>query len=195
MTDAIVIEHTDATADVIRRAFPSYTGRKFRLVVSESMNIQGTTWSGGSRSVFRLLDLATGRFAELSMTASRKPGDPFGWIPDIDGNEVRLRPGFAVVESVTYRGKDLGLRATVHPDNAAKLLPVETGANLDENALKILGYLSQWRSCPERKSAIEALGGGVALDALALGGYVKRSKNGATQATVKGRNTARNVRI
>ena len=101
-----------------------YDGKKFAARVVESVSVPSDAglWSGGSRDVYTLIELASGvRHPMPGQSAS-----PF------DGarqeRTVTLKPGFAIVRHSTFCGKDMGLTFYVHPDNAATLLPAPAAA-------------------------------------------------------------------
>lgn len=100
----------------------SYAGRKFSVVVTDSVTIPGQAglWSGGSRDTYVLVNVETGE----SMEASDNMSAPWDKRSD---RLVNLQPGFAVIEHSMFCGKDMGLTFYVHPQNAAKLLPAPTG--------------------------------------------------------------------
>lgn len=113
----------------------SYTGRKFSVIVTESVTLHDTTWSGGTRSAWHALDLATGHFSP-NVTASSTPPGFRGTCAD--GQEVPVREGTSIVEHTIFCGKDMGLRFYVHPKNASLLLPDNSGDPLTEAELCLL---------------------------------------------------------
>lgn len=96
-------------------AFPSYTGRKFKVCEFRGPMRLDSNWSGGSRNFWAILELATLKSAPIA-----ENGTP--WHPEIARAET-LPPGFAVVEHTVFCGKDLGLTLHVGEDNLARLLP------------------------------------------------------------------------
>jgi hypothetical protein len=112
--------------DQLRRG---YAGRKFQVKVCEQMTIPADAglWSGGSRSVFTAVDLVTGN--DDAPTLSRyQRSSPFG---DVRREiTVNLEPGKAIVEHVTFCGKDMGLRFYLHPSNV-DALKIEAAPDLD----------------------------------------------------------------
>lgn len=111
-------------ANIVRRTFPTYRGRKFQLRVHDAGGISLTSyWSGGSRSWFQVL-----RLEDFQTVTIPENGSGFTRI-DAQFGPAGLplslpAPGFAVVEHCHFCGKDLGIRIHVHRDNAAKLLAV-----------------------------------------------------------------------
>lgn len=115
------------TCDVMRAACPGYRGRKFALVVAESVTLTDRYWHGGTKSDWCAVDLARGRVAGTPYST----GTSVPWSDTADP-EYPLRPGVAVVEHSRFCGKDMGLTLYVHPDNAAKLLPAPVELTDDE---------------------------------------------------------------
>ncbi len=166
-----------------------YNGRTFKARTAESVTITGNYWDGGSRSYWALVRLDTG-------AGTIAPTDhPAFDARSIEGTTYPIPPGFCVVEHVIFCGKDLGLRFYVRPSDIAPLLP-EPVTDLADSDLEILGYFSQWRSCPERKEALQRAGlTDDVRDRLASAGYLKVARNGATAITIKGRNASSGVRL
>jgi len=98
-----------------------YSGKKFQaqIVTSVTVPSHAGLWDGGSRDTYRLIDMATGE----EIPASDNMSAP--WDPRKD-REIVLKPGYAVVRSCMFRGKDMGLTFYVHPDNANKLIAAPT---------------------------------------------------------------------
>lgn len=181
-----------------------YDGKKFSARVAESVTVPSDAglWSGGSRDVYSLVELASG-------VRHPMPGQntsPF------DGarqeRTVTLKPGFTVVRHTIFCGKDMGLTFYVHPDNAAALLPAPA-ADLSPVARLVLKYTKERKASYNGRdrydmaaddfryggSAIKALGvetmpsrdeWNEAKALLISGGYL----NKAGAITVKGRNHA-----
>lgn len=96
-----------ATRDIARAAFPEWRGRKLLVKNVKSVTLSGTYWSGGSKNTFVAVELATGR----TSPAAASLGDPnvFGGTGD-NCPTIEIPAGFAIVEHVIFRGKDLGCR-------------------------------------------------------------------------------------
>jgi hypothetical protein len=115
-----------AVPDVFRRAFPHYSGRKFQVRTAESVTLHDNYWSGGTKSDYMGVNLASG---EIHSPECSEYGNPFVH-PDIP--TVRLAPGLAIVEHSRFCGKDMGIVIHVHPDNLGKLLPAPTALSEPE---------------------------------------------------------------
>lgn len=116
----------------------AYSGKKFAARVSETVTVPSDAglWSGGSRDVYTLIELASG----VTHPMPGQSASPF------DGARqeriVPLKPGFAIVRHSTFCGKDMGLTFYVHPGNAATLLPAPT-AELSPVARLVLKYTKE----------------------------------------------------
>lgn len=117
-----------------------YSGRKFQAIISDTVNIPAHAglWSGGSRDIFKLVNLATGEARAASDDNS------VSWSDQCKPHTINLRPGFAVVEHTIFCGKDLGLRFYVHPADAAKLLPALV--EIDEVEAQVLEIVASLKS-------------------------------------------------
>jgi hypothetical protein len=96
-----------------------YAGKKFKAVVTEQVTVPADAgiWSGGSRDYWKGVNLATGEVAGLPNQESSP------WNANRYERVIALRPGFAVVRSTMFQGRDLGLTFYIHPDNAAAMFP------------------------------------------------------------------------
>jgi hypothetical protein len=94
-----------------------YSGKKYSVVIGETMTLQSTYWSGGTRSTYRVVELTSGKQERI---AGNGAPDCFGI--DLNGQGITLKPGYAVVEHSIFCGKDGGLTFYIHPDNAGKFL-------------------------------------------------------------------------
>lgn len=131
-----------------------YAGNKFRAKACETVSIPADAglWSGGSRSTFHAIELATGRALPL-------PGHELApWNVARAERCVPLRPGFAIVQSVMFQGKDLGLTFHVHPDDIVKLIPQDATEALDPLEIKYLaimrGIKSSYRADEYRRQGM-----------------------------------------
>ena len=135
---------------LLLRAFPAYTGRKFAAVVCEAVSLHDAYWSGGSRSTYRALELATGRTC-----------DPVSFVlnpPQFGGAAravtVPLPSGWVIVQHSIFCGKDAGLTFHIRAENAAPLLPgpVALGA-LSRAALVVLHVSCSYKAFARRDEA------------------------------------------
>lgn len=127
MAEIIHIEGNDETMRrIASAAFPEYSGRKFKIMVSDSPINCASYWDGGSRDYFRFLNLETMQVSAVvpAQSAFDKP------IQGIDN--VTLPLGFACVEHSIFCGKDAGITVHIRPENAAKFLPEPQAVTLNE---------------------------------------------------------------
>lgn len=116
----IYLEPNDPAAhpaiDMMKRAFPSYAGKKFKVRVQETVNVR-SYWDGGSREYFAFVNLADGRTTETvhAQSAFDRP------IPGADA--VTLPDGIACVVHSIFCGTDTGLTLILSPANAPRFLP------------------------------------------------------------------------
>jgi hypothetical protein len=106
----------------------SYTGNKFKVVVTESMTIPADAglWSGGSRDHYQVVEL----FSAERRSAPNQHLDP--WTSARQDRKIELRDGFAVVEHSIFCGKDMGLTIYINANHAAALLPAPVELSADE---------------------------------------------------------------
>ena len=96
-------------------AFPSYTGRKFRLQIAEQVTLHDLNWGGGTRNSYALVSLDGLGLAQLPKETP--------WTPRAEGATFNIPPRWVVVEHTIFQGQDLGLRFHTHPSDAPRLLP------------------------------------------------------------------------
>lgn len=99
-----------------------YTGKKFKARVTESVHIPMTAglWDGGSCDTYRVVRIADG----AAMMPTAEGAAP--WDNERKARDIKLEPGFCVIEHSIFCGKDMGLTFHVHPADAAPLLPSTT---------------------------------------------------------------------
>lgn len=101
---------------IMRRAFPSYNGRKFRIMPQTYACMSDTYWDGGSRSQYVIVRLATGDQMAIPDLISG------GFLPTASAaveafSSFILPDGIGVVRHSIFCGKDSGLTLIVRPDN------------------------------------------------------------------------------
>lgn len=120
------LEPNDPTTAVMRKAYPAYNGRQFKMNIhaAPGMNLN-SYWSGGSRDYYRVIELATGRLLEVPQNGTVFDNASFD-------NAAMPAPGYAVVEHTIFSGHDLGLTLHLHQENAAAYLPAAVEMTADE---------------------------------------------------------------
>lgn len=124
MTNAIHLDRNQVPA-AIRGG---YTGKKFQVVVTESVTIpaEAGLWFHGSRDLYKVVELFSGRRQE----APNQHLDP--WTSARQARKVELRDGYAVVEHSIFQGKDMGLTIYINPVNATAFLPAKVELTEDQ---------------------------------------------------------------
>lgn len=112
----ILKDHPELLA-VVRAVDPSYRKPKAVVRVGETVTLSGTYWSGGTRSTYTAVSLAT----KQSSGAPQYNPPQFGG-PASDPI-VTLPEGAVIVETGTFCGKKATAVINVHPANVAKVLP------------------------------------------------------------------------
>jgi len=105
---------------IAKAAFPSYNGKTFCVSEFTGPMRLDSSWEGGSRSYFVVLDLASLR--SITIPENGTPFSNGGKIERISELPVNA----AVIEHCLFCGKDLGIRIYVRPENMAKMLPAPT---------------------------------------------------------------------
>lgn len=121
-----------------------YRGTMIRAVLTSTVVIPATagTWSGGTRELFTAIRLSDGAHQSITDTFSAP------WDGQRQTRTITLKPGFAILETGSFCGKDAGLTFHMLPEDAAPLLPAP-GPDLtrEERALLIAtnDYKSAYR--------------------------------------------------
>lgn len=182
------IERKDVPA-VILNAFSNYKGKTFEVKVAEKVSLNNSYWSGGTKSDYVAVNLATGVKQEASGISS--PYRLNGEIPEVD-----IPVGVAIVEHVIFCGKDMGLRIYIRPENATPLLGTGEKVDLTDDQKVVLRLTRSLKSSYGGISNYRQHSSGFSLDkwntikqGLIELGYL--AKNGAL--TTKGRNIAKGL--
>lgn len=165
-----------------------YSGNKIRARVSDTVTIGSSAWEDGSRSCYVAINLETG--------AASPVRDDRAWPENMKPlGKVEIPRGAVVVQSITFRGKDLGIVIHVRADDSAGLLPAPVSADLDDLDLIVLActcsYKSGYRKEYAARNGVSADRYETARENLIAAGYM--TKRGA--ATISGKNAARDIRI
>lgn len=161
----------------------SYSGKKFRAVVCESVTIpmDAGLWEGGSRETYRAIRLSDSSCVALS----KDNASP--WSSERREQKFALESGIVVIKHTQFCGKDMGLTFYVHPNDAVRLLPASPEA-MDvtlKTVLEIIrGYKPAYRQQYAREAQITQNQWDAALVGLLAMGFV----NKAGAITIAGRN-------
>lgn len=101
---------------IVNKAFPSYTGNKFKLRITDSVNAS-SSWQGGSRDYFVFVQL-DGMKVSNEMPAQSQFDKA---VPGL--KNVGLRDGVVCVKHSIFCGKDMGITIYISESNAVPLLP------------------------------------------------------------------------
>lgn len=94
---------------IIDRAFPSYSGRKIRVCITEAVVLHDLNWSGGTKNTY--VAMRTDDLAVVDLGAMGDIHPAFnGW----EGMRIPLRTGFCLIQHSHFCGKDCGLTIYVH---------------------------------------------------------------------------------
>jgi len=121
MTNTIYLTPTDRAAKpaiaLMKKAYPTYRGRRFRIRVDDTpLNVR-SSWDGGSRDYFTFVNLATG---DVGSTV----GAQSAFDPTIPGAEqVALPLNVGCVEHSITQGRDCGLTLVIRSTHATTFLP------------------------------------------------------------------------
>jgi hypothetical protein len=115
MTQAYVLERKQVPMHLIRGRMD----RSFTVRVCETVSIPADagTWSGGTRELYSAMRLSDGEKQSITDTFSPP------WDADRRNRLITLRPGFAVIETGHFCGRDRGVTFYLHPQDAAPMLP------------------------------------------------------------------------
>lgn len=117
--------------EITGAAFPDYTGRRYKLNVTDAGIDVRSFWDGGSRSYYVFVDLSTRE------TSREVPAQHPAFDKAIKGAErVTLPPGIVCVEHSYFQGRDAGITIHVHPrDLNASMLPARAGDLTPDEAI------------------------------------------------------------
>jgi hypothetical protein len=103
---------------LVTQCYPGYRGRRKVKVEAKTTYRVHDYWDGGSRTYATFVNLSTYRRVDLETLPYEHQlrGNPF----NLPIGTLTMEPGTAVVENVIFRGKDLGIRIYVHPDDLNK---------------------------------------------------------------------------
>lgn len=122
MTEALYASKLPEVRDIGLVAFPSYSGKRFKVQTLEGSIRLDSYWSGGSIDYWSFVDLAT-----MKTRSVQENGTPFS-----NGRQIEqlteLPFNVALVRHSIFCGKDMGLTVYVRPDQMSQIAlpaPVE----------------------------------------------------------------------
>ena len=109
--DYIVVKKSDVW-DIVKRVFPDYSGRKFRVAFSEEITFTDTNWSGGTKTYYGAVGSKGASVFEA----------PAPWANPVEGATLKMKPEAIVVKHSYFCGRDTGITVVMHPSAAPKWL-------------------------------------------------------------------------
>lgn len=138
--NTIFLEPNDVP-DCIRNAFGGYKGRKYKVVPCTHITLHDNHWSGGSKTEYRGVDLATGK---VYLPSQPEHGNAF----TPEAPTITLEPGKAIVAHSIFMGRDSGITVYLHHDNVAKLIKDDTPgvSGISDDEETVLAYTKARKS-------------------------------------------------
>lgn len=129
--------------ELVAKAFPEYTGRKFRLEIGPHVTLWNTAWDGGSRSQYVAVDLVTGAVSRPKAEVVRAfPKSSRTPSVDIPVDKI-------VIEHTIFCGKDVGITIYVGSANVFKGPGVEGAV-----AFPVQDVTGKWTSLAIRRASL-----------------------------------------
>lgn len=94
-----------------------YRKREVTIVATDKVTLTNLNWSGGTRSEYRGIDLASG--ATTKPALSMNPP----WANLHEGQTIDLPAGFIIARTGYFCGRESMMTIYVHPSNMPALLP------------------------------------------------------------------------
>lgn len=172
-----------------------YDGRKFKVRIAETVTLQNTYWSGGTRSTYELVEIATGRTIQPAGSA-----DPPAFGGTLEGRYVDIPRGYVLREHSTFCGKDMGLTFHARAEDLAPMLPKPAAISEHEKIVlaATAGLKASYGGIPNFRFTQASRATGITLEqwdaaktACIAAGYL----NKAGAITPKGRNAVGDYRI
>lgn len=135
------ILHIDLNDDnfikkVCKSAYPSYNGRKFKVVFETKTMRCNSDWFEGSRTLYKMVRLSDCAVLDVGhSTWNKKP-------ENYDPDNTIIPEGFVIVAHSIYRGNDMGI--TIYSPDVPKVLP--QGESLTNDELNVLYATRAYKS-------------------------------------------------
>lgn len=183
----IHVDRKDIPAQILN-AFPEYTGKKFRIMEANQYSPRNY-WDEGSRSRFRLVELASGEVTSPHPDTT----NPFHGIAHAT---FEIPTNHAVVEHTFTCGKDAGLFIYTPPQNLTKFLPNTQQIILTQEENMCLTATQKYKASYGGVSRREQIGMRPSVWETAKAGLIEKGllkKNGALTTTGKNFKTTSHV--
>lgn len=177
----MTVIHTNdpSVIELARYAFPSYTGKKYKVISTDRPVGLKSYWDGGTKYYHKVINLETREIIEV-------PENGTVFNKNFE-NKTFPCPGIAVVTHSIVQGKDFGITVVVHPDNMNKFLIPQQAVPLNTDEVTVLyatralkssyGGVSNFRFHESRKSVgITEERWNVAIESLIEKGLLNKRK-------------------
>lgn len=126
-----------------------YVGRTLQVkpMPEGSFEMGDTSWSGGSRKSYAILEIAT-------MKAANLPNFHRGFDGDVVPNRLFTQPGYIIIEHNMFCGNDMGLVFWVHADDF-KTFALPPHVELTQAEEVVLSCTKSYISSYRRQKAAE----------------------------------------
>ena len=163
----------------------SYGSRDISVITKEKVSL--IDMGGAGRRAFSIIVcLATGETKEyFGSWGGANMFNPNNQV-DLDDKEYVIPEGFAVIQG--SESDQVFAKIILNPRNIVPWLPAASDTSDDEQAM-----LAQFRGL--KPAYRQTRGKEAMIDSLVARGYLKRSKNGATQITTLGKNACEGIRV
>lgn len=172
---------------VIQATFPEYKGRKVALKAVEKVVVNGLNWDGGSRSCYVGCTLDGKRTGDASIGNAAAP-----WANPIEGKEVTVPAGYALVEHSYFCGKNMGLMVYLNPADMPRYLP-ESTEELSVEEKNLLRIMRTYKAAYRREKWSQLGYGGLEYTTVLEGLKVKGYITAVGGLSLKGKNAAGNL--
>lgn len=98
---------------LLKKTFPNYKGRTFKVELADSVTFHDLYWGGGSRNYYKIVRV-DGQVAGLPRNTP--------WNDPQEGKTLPISEEFAVVVHTIFCGRDCGITVMVNPVYGPKWL-------------------------------------------------------------------------
>lgn len=176
---------------IVNKAYPSYTGNKFKLRITDTVNAS-SSWQGGSRDYYKFIQLNGMRVSNEMPAQSQFDQKVHGL------DNVKLIDGVICVEHTIFQGKDMGITIHISEANAVPLLPAPVELTEAERIVLIAtkSYKASYDGRKPREDEAKRYGVSKEQYEIAKSSLIaRRFLNKAGAITVDGRNAVEGQRL
>jgi hypothetical protein len=173
-----------------------YSGRTFKAVITESVTLSDTYWSGGTRSTYQAVNLDTGQ----RYSPNQADCAPHHFGGKLEGVTFQIPPRTVIVEHVIFCGKDHGITLHARAEDIQPTLPAAVTLSTDEQTVlaATVGLKSSYGGIPNFRWHEANKSTGITLDRwdAAKAACIARGwLNKAGAITTAGRNAVGSFRL